>query len=345
MDKTTGIINIKRAIIHTIKNDDGIKMNTYDNELDITKEQNKNFIINHIQKSLKSEGRKIAKFLNKKDNVISQKYNLLKKNQDDFIQISKEITAELGKAMAGTNGSSTYLLITVFTKDNIESLGILKLDFVENIELKEVLNANGKMEMDLIFKDTGVPNPKQKLEKGAFISNTKLVNEDKDYDLVLLDKNTPTGTDYFKVRFLNCELVNQPKDNLINLFKTVKLYIEKTYEKEPKITFEKNRLVRYYVNTNQEIDVIQISNLINDDETKKDEFIDLCVENKMDFKFEKDKEYYNRKCSQTKYETDTGITVEGSARAMDDKEKIEITEHKDGSYDMVIKNLKKITLK
>ncbi|AUM88274.1 nucleoid-associated protein [Clostridium botulinum] len=345
MDNTTGIINIERAIIHTIKNDGKIEVKTYDNELDVSNNKNRNFIVNHIQRSLKSEGRKIAKFLDKKDNIISQEYNLLKKNQDNFIQVSKEITEKLGEAMLGTNGSSTYLLITIFTKDNIESLGILKLDFVENIELKEVVSVNGKMEMDLIFKDTGVPNPKQKLEKGAFISSTNLVNEDKDYDLVLLDKNKPSGTDYFKIKFLNCELVNQPKDNLINLFKTVNLYIEKVYENDPKITLEKNRLFRDYINSNHEIDVIQISNLINDDELKKEEFIDLCVDNKMDFEFEKDKDYFNRKFNQARYETDTGIIVEGSTSAMDDKEKIDVTKHEDGSYDMVIKNLKKISLK
>lgn len=339
MDKTTGSINIKRAIIHTIKNDGKIEVKTYDNELDVSKDDNKNFIIKHIQKSLKSEGRKIAKFLNKDDNIILKKYNSLIKDEDNFIEISKEIALELGRAMVGTNGSSTYLLITIFTKDNIESLGILKLDFVKNIELEEV-NENGRTNMKLVFKDTGVPNPKQKLEKGAFISNAKLVNEKNDYDLVLLDKSKQNGTNYFKVSFLNCELVNDPRTNLKNLFKTLNLYLEEIYENNPKISFEKNRLLRDYVSSHGTIDIIEISRFINDE--TNDEFINLCVDNNMDFQFEKDSEFYNKKCNKTRYETDTGIIVEGDISAMDDKEKIDIIEKDDGSCEILIKGLTKV---
>lgn len=342
MDKATGVIKIKRAILHTIKNDGKVEVKTYDNELDINIDHNEKFIIGHIQKSLKSDGRKIANFLSKNDNIIFKKFNAIKDDENNFITYSKDIAIELGRAMSGTNGSSTYLLITIFTKDNIDSVGILKLNFVENIELEEVIE-NGETKMTLVFKDTGVPNVNQKLQKGAFISTAKLVNEEKEYDLVLIDKNTKDGANYFKVDFLNCELVNSIKENLTNLFKVTYDFIQQEYEENPSQVFEKDKLMRGYFSTHDSLNIIELSELINTNDETRNKFIDMCTNTGIDFEFDKDSEFYNRKCGKTKYQTDTGITVEGLQSAIDDTEKVNVNKKEDGTYDIVIKGLRKIS--
>ncbi|AJE13381.1 37-kD nucleoid-associated bacterial family protein (plasmid) [Clostridium botulinum CDC_1436] len=175
-------VNINEAIIHILdSNANGPILNEYKLRLD---DENYKFILKHVEKCLKDQQLRYAKFNNERNIVkeVSQEYL---NGQNDLLTISKELAKQLFVLMKGNdNIESCDLMIVSISTEYGPMLGILKMDYIKNY-IHVIDTVEDKIGINIAPEVTGLPMTASKIKKCAFI---KPIREGQEFNLMLIDK-------------------------------------------------------------------------------------------------------------------------------------------------------------
>lgn len=332
-------IILHKVIVHVLNRAMDAPLFT-DYEQEITEEIH-DLLEKHIVRSLKDDDNRVAKFISG-PNIIRDNCDAMLYDESLFIESSKKIAKHLFNSMKSHgNTSSCDLVICIYSVDNVKYAALLKMDYKKSY-IHEIEHIGDKIKTSIITQEIGLPGVGQRLQKCAFI---KLYEANEDYDLVILDKQHSSDHDYevanfFVKDFLNSNLMIDNKDKT-KMFRNI---AEK---------WTRNQLRQDIVQASKLREVLSY-NLKSEDEINIDSFIDEAIEDperKTDFiqhlnnqgfdveNFEIDKTWVDKKLKKKTIRTDNGFEIKGERDCFDDNQKYHIKDNKDGTVDIIIKNV------
>ena len=174
-------ININEAVIHVLdSNASEPILNEYKLELN---EDVYKFLYKHIEKCLKDDELKYAKFDYERNMVKEVTQDYLNGIEDDLIELSKELARQLFIIIqTNKNIPSADIIVASITTDQGPMIAILKMDYVNNFT-HEIQFIDEKIGVSLVKQNAGLPGSGQKVQKAAFI---KPIKEDEIYNLMVL---------------------------------------------------------------------------------------------------------------------------------------------------------------
>lgn len=327
-------IEIKKAILHILNNqEEFIKESDYTLEID---DKVKKFLKEHILKSLHDDKTRAAKFINE-SNSVKKNCNNIFNNADNFVKNSKEIARKLFSSMSNKTISPADLIITSFESNGEAYLALLKMDYNEIYKHEVEETEDGKVKTKLVVDESSsLPNLNQKLQKSAFIQPE---NNDTDYDIVLLDKQTNSKSaskdiaQFFLKNFLNAKL-EKDDQHKTRVFKNSTIdFVNENYDDSK----EREDIISYMYSTleqKSEINIRDFSDIF--DEEIRDDYIDHLMSDDIgDYEFKPDEETVNNKKVVIKTKEDIKIRLD---KVLYDEERyIKIQEKDDGNYEINIK--------
>lgn len=331
--ESSGSIEVIKAIVHVLDKENKTKTLS-DYELDVDKRLEA-LIVNHILAAFRHESRIFAKFSGS-DNKVKKSCVEILDNDDKFIIESKGIADELYKAMSGTNASSANLLVCKYKHGENRLVAIIKLDFSENF-YTENINENGKIKVVVKINGNGF-NRNQKLRKCSIVHDDIISNDESEI-LVLDTQNSNEVSNYFRVGFLNCELINDEKVNTNNIIKEMGAYINEVYNKNPKDMMIKTYEFTNILEKSDEFKIDDVLIKLFDDETTRDKFKDKLASKNIDYQFKISKPVVEKRLKNRTVVTDNGISLRAKA-ALFNSNDIEIEEKEDGLSNIIIHNVR-----
>jgi hypothetical protein len=331
-------ININEAVIHILdSNGEEPILNEYSLELN---EDTYLFLYKHINKCLKDDELKYAKF-NRERNIVKEvSQDYLTGVENNLIDSSKELARQLFIIMKGNcNIPSSDLIIASITTDQGPMIAVLKMDYVKNFT-HEVKILDQKIGVDLIPQIAGLPNGK--LQKAAFI---KPIREDEKYNLFVLDKQKSSsddeyGANYFVNTFLGASYVSNERDMTKSFINASENWIRKSLTED---AGEAEKIRNRIKDKLKEEDVINIDEvakeLFSHNEVEKESF---ATDIKMKCNVEEiqvDKVYVEKKLKRVRLNIDKQIDLYINEDAYKDSSKFEVVRNGDGSINLVIKNV------
>ncbi len=219
-------VNINEAVVHILDNNsEEPVLNEYKLRLD---DECYKYILKHIDKCLKDECLRYAKFNEEKNVVkdISQEYL---NGQNDLLDVSKELARQLFILMKGNdNISSCDLMIVSISTEYGPMLAILKMDYVKNY-IHVVDMVEDKVGIDIVPEFTGLPASAQKIQKCAFI---KPIRENQEFNLMVIDKQKKIktseeyGSNYFINKYLGCSIIENERDTTKNFVQATEKWVK-----------------------------------------------------------------------------------------------------------------------
>ncbi|ELC8383010.1 TPA: nucleoid-associated protein [Clostridium perfringens] len=338
----SGVIEVKKAIVHIVNQKEKHIMSDYEIELNDTF---KSLIIGHINKTNISESKIFVKFNNEDDNAVRNSCLKIFENEDIFIEESKNISRELYQAMGGTNASAANLLLVYFTHGSKKAFAIIKLDFSNNYYTKYE-KVEGKTKVKLEIEGTGF-SESQKLRKCAIINEDTIgiKNEGEEVKegekvFLLLDTQSGDVSDYFRISFLDCELINDAKNNTKKIVKTINKYINNKFGENPKEMVNKTYLFTSVMENNTEFKTDTILKAIFTKKEEIDEIKKIINDENIDSTFTIDKNTSEKKFKNVTIVTDSGISLKAKSSLFNEEDIILSEPDKDGKVDITLKGIK-----
>ncbi|EGT0013569.1 nucleoid-associated protein [Clostridium perfringens] len=331
-------INIKKAVIHILEND-GTNPILNENLLELNEDTYK-FLYKHIEKTLKDNKIKYARFIEKDNELKDICYNILE-DKISLLEGSKRIANQLYSIMRSNNTiPSCDLIIAEILTDIGPFIGILKIDFIENY--------GHKIENSIISiaQSQGLPKSGQKIQKAAFIRPKKFSRE---FDLLVLDKMKKVkgeeeyAINYFIHQFLGCNLVTNERDMTKNFID----YTEKWVMDNIKDTTEAlniQKLVKDKLKNDSEIDIYEFVEDIGDVSNNKQALIEK-FENSNLTEVKVDKDWVEKKFEKVVLNLDDKIKISMQEEDYTDPNKFEIIKNGDNTINVVLKFIKDIAIK
>ena len=226
-------INITEAVIHILdSNGEDPILNEYNLQLD---DDTYKFLFKHMEKCLKDEELKYAKFNSERNIVKEIVQDYLNGIDDAFIELSKELARQLFLIMKGNvNIPSCDLVVASIITDQGPMIAILKMDYVKNFT-HEVGFVENKIGIGIVPQSAGLPASNQKIQKAAFI---KPIRDTDGYSLMVLDKQKKSkdeedyGTNYFVNSFLGCSIITNERDMTKTFLKATENFTRKNYSND-----------------------------------------------------------------------------------------------------------------
>jgi hypothetical protein len=202
-------IQIRRLIVHVLDNQrEPLQSVLSDSECDLTGEIT-GFFAQHIEESLGDDHAKVAKF-NRADGEVKRICEEIFQRNQRFVRGSKRLAELLFAPMRQSRAISPGDLVVCLYEASSPTgqfLSILKLDLSEAFTHK-IQRRGGRTRVQITAQENILPNPKQRLQKCAFIRPAG-----PDYDMVILDNqiarlhDTTGVANFFCKTFLDCELI------------------------------------------------------------------------------------------------------------------------------------------
>jgi hypothetical protein len=335
MDKIRDI-SINEAVLHVLDNSvDEPILNNY--KMDIN-EDSYRFILSHIERVLKDDNLKYAKFT-QGDILIKDTCLDYLDGRTPILSTSFDITKRLFHFMNEINTiSSCDLLVVSFSTEYGPMVGILKIDYIKQYT-HHIDFADDNVGIQLMPIKTCLPD-KKKIQKAAFIKPSR---ENQDYDLLVLDKDyikdsDEYGKNYFIDKFLECYLVENDRDKTKQFLNAVEVWTRSNAKGEAVIAEKIRSEVRKALLLNDKIDIYKLAKKLLPFEQSQKGFIAYMQDRDLE-KFEVDKEYLEKKLSKLKIKVSSAIDLSITNEAYKDINKFEIKDNGDGSINMIIKNI------
>ena len=331
-------INIKKAVIHILEND-GTNPILNENLLELNEDTYK-FLYKHIEKTLKDNKIKYARFKEKDNELKDICYSILE-DKISLLEGSKRIANQLYSIMRSNNTiPSCDLIIAEILTDIGPFIGILKIDFIENYGHKT------ENSIISIAQSQVLPKSGQKIQKAAFIRPKKFSRE---FDLLVLDKMKKVkgeeeyAINYFIHQFLGCNLVTNERDMTKNFID----YTEKWVKDNIKDTTEAlniQKLVKDKLKNDSEIDIYEFVEDIGDVSNNKQALIEK-FENSNLTEVKVDKDWVEKKFEKVVLNLDDKIKISMQEEDYTDPNKFEIIKNGDNTINVVLKFIKDIEIK
>lgn len=334
-------INVNEAVIH-ILDSNGVEpiLNEYKLELD---EDTYKFIFKHMEKCLKDDELKYAKFNSERNIVKEIVQDYLNGIDNDLITLSKELSRQLFMIMKGNvNIPSCDLVVASIITDQGPMIAILKMDYVKNFT-HQIDFVEDKIGIGIVPQSAGLPGSGQKIQKAAFI---KPIREDDTYNLMILDKQKKNkdedeyGANYFLNSFLGCSIVTNERDMTKTFLKATEAWTRKNFS-EDAVSAEKIRTtVKGKLKEEDTVHIDELSHeLFQDRPEAKKEFATFIKGQGLDDQVQVDKTWVEKKLKRVRLKIDKEIDLYIDEEVYHDNSKFEIQRNGDGSINMIIKHV------
>lgn len=333
-------ININEAVIHILdSNSEEVVLNEYSLDLD---EDVYKFIYKHIEKCLKDDDLKYAKFNLERNIVKEVVQDYLNGIDSDLIGLSKELAKQLFIIQKSNyNIPSCDLIITSIVTDQGPMIAVLKMDYVNNFT-HEIQFVDKKIGVGIVKQVAGLPGSNQKVQKAAFI---KPIREDESFNLMVLDKQKASkedeyGANYFINTFLGATIVTNERDMTKTFLQASENWIRKSITEDAAKAEEVRNIIKTKLKDEDLINIDDIANeVFGNNIIEKDSF---STDIKMKCNAEEiavDKIWVEKKFKRTRLNIDRQIDLYINDEAYHDTSKFEIVPNGDGSINMIIKNV------
>ncbi|HHQ4326861.1 TPA: nucleoid-associated protein [Clostridium perfringens] len=331
-------VNIKKAVIHILEND-GTEPILNENTLELDENTYK-FLYKHIEKTLKDDKIKYARF-NEEDGLVKEECYKMLDGKISLLEGSKRVANHLYAIMRSNNTiPSCDLIIAEISTDIGPFIGIIKLDFVENFE-HQIKNS-----IISIAPSQGLPTSGQKIQKVAFIRPSKFARE---FDLLVLDKRKKTkgeeeyGINYFIHQFLGCNLITNERDMTKKFVDYTEKWIADNIEDTTK-ALEVQKLVKDKLKEGSDIDIYEFTDELKDDSLDGQTLLETFENNNLT-EVKVDKEWVEKNFEKVTLNLDGKVKISMREEDYNDSSKFEIVKNGDGSLNVVIKFVNEIDVK
>ncbi|PRR84648.1 nucleoid-associated protein [Clostridium vincentii] len=339
-------INITEAVIHILdSNGEDPVLNEYNLQLD---EDTYKFLFKHMEKCLKDEELKYAKFNTERNIVKEIVQDYLNGIDDAFIQLSKELARQLFLIMKGNvNIPSCDLVVASIITDQGPMIAILKMDYVKNFT-HEVEFVENKIGIGIVPQAAGLPASNQKIQKAAFI---RPVREEDGYSLMILDKQKKSrdeedyGTNYFVNSFLGCSIITNERDMTKNFLKATENFARKNYSNDAVKAESLRTAVKSKLKDEDTVNIEQLSEelfkgeLFQGEPHAKEDFKTFVMDQGINENVAIDKTWVEKKLKRVRLKIDKEIDLYIDEEAYHDESKFEIQRNGDGSINLIIKHV------
>ena len=295
-----------------------------------------------LQKSIKKVSRdsdlRKAVFKNYNDNLIKNCCESMIYDESTFVENSKEIAAYLFDVMrVNAELESCDLVICLYTAKDEKYVSILKLDYRKtynhNIEFE-----NDKLNIRMVQNEIAIPENSK--IKQATIVGVNGINDE--YQLRVLDKDSEKEEIESKwiTEFLNIEKIKDDTYKTKVFKKSSETWITNALSTNIKKAEDARSVLNYMLKEKDYIDIATFVDKAIDNEELKESFIEHMVDKDIEGSINIDKKWVDRNLKKRKIKTDTGFDINGDLVDFEDPMKYRVTQNKDGSIDITIKNIK-----
>lgn len=333
-------IGINKAVIHVLdSNGEEPILNEYSLELN---EDVYKFIYKHIDKCLKDDELKYAKFNPDRNIVKEVVQDYLKQVSNNLIDLSKELARQLFIIMKGNiNIPSADLIIASIMTDQGPMIAILKLDYVKNFT-HEIKFIDKNLGINIIPQVAGLPGSGQRIQKAAFI---KPIKTDENFNLMILDKQKTVnedeyGANYFINTFLGASIVTNERDMTKTFVRAAENWTRKNVTEDAAKAEEIRTSIKTKLKEEDTINIDDLSEeLFNSTPQVAEDFSNYIKQHGLNEEIAVDKTWVDKKLKRTRLNIDKQIDLYINDEAYHDSSKFEIQRNGDGSINMIIKNI------
>ena len=333
-------ININEAVIHILdSNGQEPVLNEYSLELD---EDIYKFLYRHIEKCLKDDELKYARFNPERNIVKEVVQGYLSGIDKDLISLSKELASQLFIIMKGNvNIPSGDLIIVSIATDQGPMIGILKMDYVKNFT-HEIQFVDQKIGIGIVPQVAGLPGSGQKIQKAAFL---KPIKEDENYNLMILDKQKSSkedeyGANYFINTFLGASIIANERDMTKTFVKAAENWTRKNVTEDAGRAEEIRTAIKTKLKEEDSINIDSFSEeLFNEHPQVKEDFSNYIKQQGLNEEVAVDKTWVDKKLKRVRLNIDKQIDLYINEDTYHDSSKFEIQRNGDGTINMIVKNV------
>lgn len=333
-------ININEAVIHVLdSNGEDPVLNEYSLELN---EDVYKFVYRHIEKCLKDEDLKYAKFNSERSIVKEITQDYLNGIENDLINLSKELARQLFIIQkSNCNIPSGDLIIVAITTDQGPMVAILKMDYVKNFT-HEIQFVDKKIGVGIIPQVAGLPGKGQKIQKAAFI---KPVGEDDNYNLMVLDKQKTAkedeyGANYFVNTFLGASIITNERDMTKTFVRAAENWTRRNITEDAAKAEEIRTAIKTKLKEEDTINIDEFSEeLFREAPQVKEDFSNYIKQQGLNEEVAIDKTWVEKNLKRVRINIDKQIDLYINDDAYHDASKFEVQRNGDGSINMIIKNV------
>jgi hypothetical protein len=333
-------ININEAVIHILdSNGEEPVLNEYSLELD---EDIYKFLFRHIEKCLKDEELKYARFNPERNIVKEVTQDYLNGVDSGLINLSKELASQLFIIMKGNvNIPSGDLIITSITTDQGPMIGILKMDYVKNFT-HEIQFRDQKIGIGIVPQVAGLPGSGQKIQKAAFI---KPIKDEEHYNLMILDKQKGSkedeyGANYFINTFLGASIITNERDMTKTFVKAAENWTRKNITEDAGKAEEIRTAIKTKLKEEDTINIDSFSEeLFNEHPQVKEDFSNYIKQQGLNEEVAVDKTWVDKKLKRVRLNIDKQIDLYINEDTYHDSTKFEIQRNGDGTINLIVKNV------
>ena len=333
-------INVNEGVIH-ILDSNGCEPILNEYKLDLQEETYK-FIYKHIEKCLKDEDLKYAKFNSERNVVKEIVQDFLNGIDDDLIALSKELARQLF-VIIKSNASipSCDLIIASIITDQGPMIAILKMDYVKNFT-HQVDFIENKMGINIIPQESGLPGSGQRIQKAAFI---KPVRENDSYNLMILNKQKMSkeeeyGANYFINSFLGCTLIVNERDMTKSFLKATETWTRKNYSDDAAKAEEIRTTVKSKLREDDIVNINELSEeLFKENVGAWENFSNFVKDHVLGEEIQVDKTWVEKKLKRVRLKIDNNIDIYINEETYQDNNKFEIQRNGDGSINILVKHI------
>lgn len=333
-------ININEAVIHILdSNGQEPVLNEYSLELD---EDIYKFLYRHIEKCLKDDELKYARFNPERNIVKEVVQGYLSGIDKDLISLSKELASQLFIIMKGNvNIPSGDLIIVSIATDQGPMIGILKMDYVKNFT-HEIQFVDQKIGIGIVPQVAGLPGSGQKIQKAAFL---KPIKEDENYNLMILDKQKSSkedeyGANYFINTFLGASIIANERDMTKTFVKAAENWTRKNVTEDAGRAEEIRTAIKTKLKEEDSINIDSFSEeLFNEHPQVKEDFSNYIKQQGLNEEVAVDKTWVDKKLKRVRLNIDKQIDLYINEDTYHDSSKFEIQRNGDGTINLIVKNV------
>ena len=333
-------ININEAVIHILdSNGEEPVLNEYSLELD---EDIYKFLYRHIEKCLKDDELKYARFNPERNIVKEVVQDYLNGIDSDLINLSKELASQLFIIMKGNvNIPAGDLIIVSITTDQGPMIGILKMDYVKNFT-HEIQFVDQKIGIGIVPQAAGLPGSGQKIQKAAFI---KPIREEENYNLMILDKQKSSkedeyGANYFINTFLGASIITNERDMTKTFVKAAENWTRKNVTEDAGRAEEIRTAIKTKLKEEDTINIDSFSEeLFNEHPQVKEDFSNYIKQQGLNEEVAVDKTWVDKKLKRVRLNIDKQIDLYINEDTYHDSSKFEVQRNGDGTINLIVKNV------
>lgn len=333
-------ININEAVIQILdSNSSDPVLNEYSLELN---EDVYKFLYRHIEKCLKDDELKYAKFNSERNMVKEVVQDYLNGTDSDLVELSKELARQLFIIIkTNENIPSADLIVSSITTDQGPMIAILKMDYVNNFT-HEVQFIEEKIGVGIIRQNAGLPGSGQKVQKAAFI---KPIRNDEMYNLMVLNKQKSLkedeyGANYFLDTFLGASTVTNERDMTKTFVKATENWTRNNVTDNAAKAEEIRTAIKNKLDDNDSINIEEFADeMFKEAPQAKEDYTNYIKSQGLKNEIAVDKTWVDKNLKRIRLRIDKEIDIYINRQSYEDKDKFEIVRNGDGSINMIIKNV------